>query len=105
MASYQHPLATIIMKVGNGLVVLVEKKEVESRNFHNGGYKKIEALVKTIILGCTMKLAQILGKDRAMGGESESPMDVDIPHVVASEQFVDAASGFDDEASQVCLRT
>ncbi|CAN1147678.1 hypothetical protein LINPERHAP2_LOCUS16008 [Linum perenne] len=64
------------------------------------------------------QLARIFGKDKAVGGESESPADADNPHVAAavniaseetvnapSEQFVDAASAFDDEASQRVLES
>ncbi|CAN1177995.1 hypothetical protein LINPERHAP2_LOCUS33429 [Linum perenne] len=47
------------------------------------------------------QLARIFGKDRALGGESESPADAD-NH---DEQFVDAASAFDDEASQRVLES
>ncbi|CAN1802360.1 hypothetical protein LINPERHAP1_LOCUS23339 [Linum perenne] len=134
------------------MLQLVEKKEVESGNFQNGGFKKIEILMKTFIPGCSMKvtphiksrhrpfknkyieiteeknggasgfgwdeskqqivadddvyqswakrfpgekglnkrpfpyydqLARIFGLDRAVGGESESPTDVDVPNVAA----------------------
>ncbi|CAN1262326.1 hypothetical protein LINPERPRIM_LOCUS11242 [Linum perenne] len=159
------------------MLQLVENKEVESGNFQNGGFKKIETLMQTIIPGCPMKvvphiksrhglfknkyiaitevknggasgfgwdeskqqivaddevfqgwakrfpgskglnkkpfpyydqLARIFGKDRAEGGESESPADVQGPEAAAgvrvpaadTETFVDAASAFDDEASQ-----
>ncbi|CAN1163475.1 hypothetical protein LINPERPRIM_LOCUS32667 [Linum perenne] len=153
------------------MLQLVENKEVESGNFQNGGFKKIESLMKTFILGCPMKvvphiksrhrlfknkyiaitevknrgasgfgwdeskqqivadkevyqgwrfpgskglnkkpfahydqLARIFGKDRADGGESESPADVRGPPV-AAESFVDVASKFDDEASQRVLES
>ncbi|CAN1163472.1 hypothetical protein LINPERPRIM_LOCUS32667 [Linum perenne] len=38
------------------MLQLVENKEVESGNFQNGGFKKIESLMKTFILGCPMKV-------------------------------------------------
>ncbi|CAN1140411.1 hypothetical protein LINPERPRIM_LOCUS24814 [Linum perenne] len=108
------------------MLQLVEKKEVESGNFQNGGFKKIEILMKTFIPSCSMKrfrgakglnkspfpyydqLAQIFGLDRAVGGESESPADVDVPNVPvavndASKQFMDAPFAFDNEASQRVL--
>ncbi|CAN1163477.1 hypothetical protein LINPERPRIM_LOCUS32667 [Linum perenne] len=155
------------------MLQLVENKEVESGNFQNGGFKKIESLMKTFILGCPMKvvphiksrhrlfknkyiaitevknrgasgfgwdeskqqivadkevyqgwakrfpgskglnkkpfahydqLARIFGKDRADGGESESPADVRGPPVAAVGR-VDVASKFDDEASQRVLES
>ncbi|CAN1286936.1 hypothetical protein LINPERPRIM_LOCUS19455 [Linum perenne] len=38
------------------MLQLVEKKKVESGNFQNGGFKKIEILMKTFIPGCSMKV-------------------------------------------------
>ncbi|CAN1152802.1 hypothetical protein LINPERHAP2_LOCUS18982 [Linum perenne] len=38
------------------MLQLVENKEVESGNFQNGGFKKIEALMKILVPGCTMKV-------------------------------------------------
>ncbi|CAN1178840.1 hypothetical protein LINPERPRIM_LOCUS36959 [Linum perenne] len=169
------------------MLQLVENKQVESGNFQNGGFKKLETLMQTLISGCPMKvvphiksrhrlfkdkyvaitevknggasgfgwdeskqqvvadddvfrtwtkrfpgakglnkkpfpyydqLARIFGKDRALGGESESPADADNHDVdaavnidseqpvnIPSEQFVDAASAFDDEASQRVLES
>ncbi|CAN1177997.1 hypothetical protein LINPERHAP2_LOCUS33429 [Linum perenne] len=156
------------------MLQLVENKQVESGNFQNGGFKKLETLMQTLIPGCPMKvvphiksrhrlfkdkyvaitdvknggasgfgwdeskqqvvadddvfrtwtkrfpgakglnkkpfpyydqLARIFGKDRALGGESESPADSEQPVNVPSEQFVDAASAFDDEASQRVLES
>ncbi|CAN1292830.1 hypothetical protein LINPERPRIM_LOCUS21761 [Linum perenne] len=64
------------------------------------------------------QLARIFRKDRVVGGEFESPEDADNPHVAAAvnidseqtvnapfEQFVDAASAFDDEASHRVLES
>ncbi|CAN1217843.1 hypothetical protein LINPERPRIM_LOCUS1147 [Linum perenne] len=86
---------------------LVENKQVESEIFQNGGFKKLETLMKTLIPGFPDEsgtshqsfpgakglnkksfpyydqLARIFGKDGAVGGESESPADADSPHIAA----------------------
>ncbi|CAN1313983.1 hypothetical protein LINPERPRIM_LOCUS29150 [Linum perenne] len=154
------------------MLQLVENKEVESGNFQNGGFKKIEALMKILVPGCTMKvtphiksrhrifknkyiaitevknggasgfgwdeskhqivadddvlqawakrfpgakglnkkpfsyydqLARIFGKDRAGGGGGDG--NAENVAAAASEPFIDAASAFDDEASQRVLES